>query len=340
MAATIRDVAERAGVSVSTVSRVFNGYRFVGERTRERVLDAMAALDYRPDMVARSMRTGKTRAVGLVVDDFTNPLFSQHATHAEALLRANGYSLMIANSERSPEHEAAVVETMRQRRVDALLIALVDEGAPSSRSCLEGFGAVVLLDRELPGATADAVLPDHAQGLREAIDHLLALGHERIALLAGPQGQRGSRIRLETFREHLGARGLLDPALVRVVGEPDVTGSTEVRELLALADPPTALIAGTNRIFVGIATELRQLGVAVPGELSLIACDDVDVTRLYEPPIDVIERDVVEQGRASAELVLARLKDPDGPPQTRTVPTAFRRRASTAAAPRRVRSPA
>ena len=103
MAATIRDVAERAGVSVSTVSRVFNGYRFVGERTRERVLDAMAALDYRPDMVARSMRTGKTRAVGLVVDDFANPLFSAHAAHAEAVLRANGYSLMIANSERSPE---------------------------------------------------------------------------------------------------------------------------------------------------------------------------------------------------------------------------------------------
>ena len=130
MAPTIKEVAERARVSVSTVSRVLNDYPFVSAAARERVTDAMQALDYRPDMAARSMRTGTTRAVGFVVSDITNPVFAAVAKGADAVLHPYGYSLVLANSGGDPEHEAELVAALRQRRVDGLIAAVADERSP------------------------------------------------------------------------------------------------------------------------------------------------------------------------------------------------------------------
>ncbi len=202
MPPTIREVAERAGVSVSTVSRVLNEYPFVSEETRRRVLETMQELEYRPDVAARSMRTGTSRAVGLVFSDISNPLFSAMAKGADSVLHAKGYSLVLANSQSDPEREAELLSALRQRRVDGLVIAVADERAPSLAERLSGFPACVLVDRNVSGSRADSVCSEHAQGMAEALEHLARLGHRRVALIAGSQGQLGSRARVVAFRRH------------------------------------------------------------------------------------------------------------------------------------------
>ena len=327
---TIRDVASLAEVSVSTVSRVMNHYEFVDAETRKRVLAAMETLGYSRDETARAMRTGRSRAVGFVVDDFANPLFSAHAKAADEVLRANGYALILANSGHDLAREAEAVTALRQRRVAALMIALVSERDCKPLELLAGFQSVVLLDRELDGFAADAVWPDHAAGLRQGIDHLVELGHRRIALIAGKPDQRGSRVRVEAFRDHTHGLGLgTDPALIRTGVADRETGYLAMTELLDQPQPPNAVIAGSNRLFVGIVRAIRDRGLSIPDDISLITCDEVDASALHQPPIDVIDRDALGMGRAAAELALARLADQSPPPRRRMIATTFRARGST-----------
>lgn len=332
MAPTIKEVAERAQVSVSTVSRVLNDYPFVSDSARRRVTEAMRTLDYRPDMSARSMRTGTTRAVGFVVSDITNPVFAAIAKGADAVLHPHGYSLVLANSGGNPEREAELIAALRQRRVDGLIAAVADERAPGLADRLAGRAACVLFDREVPGSGADAVCSDHAAGMEAALAHLAALGHTRVGLIAGAQHQLGSRARVAAYRRLARRLGLEEDRGLVVTGRLSrETGYSGARELLSLTRPPTALIAGNNQLTVGALEALRELAIAVPGELSLVACDDVDLTRMHEPPLDVIDRDPERHGRAAAELLLRRLGDRQAPPQRVVLPTSFVPRASSSA---------
>jgi LacI family transcriptional regulator len=335
MPPTIREVAERAGVSVSTVSRVLNEYPYVSEETRRRVLETMEELEYRPDVAARSMRTGTSRAVGLVFSDISNPLFSAMTKGADSVLHPKSYSLILANSANDPEHEAELMSALRQRRVDGLIAAVADERAPSLAARLAAFPATVLVDRRVTGSSADSVCSDHAAGMAQALEHLAELGHRRVALVAGSQGQLGSRARVVAFRKHAGRLGLAqDPRLVRTGELSRETGYLAARELLALDEPPTALIAGNNQLTVGVIRALRDLGLRMPDAVSLVACDDVDLTRLHDPPIDVIDRDALELGSTAAVLLLRRLENPDASPHRELLPTSFVRRASTGAVAR------
>jgi LacI family transcriptional regulator, galactose operon repressor len=332
MPTTIREVAGRAGVSVSTVSRVLNDYPFVSDDARTRVLDAMEALEYRPDVAARSMRTGTSLAVGFVVSDISNPLFSTIAKGADTVLYPHGYSLVLANSQNDSLREAALLATLRQRRVDGIILAAADERADSLADRLAGFPATVLFDRAVPGSRADAVLSDHESGMAAAVEHVAGLGHRRVALLAGSQAQLGSRARVQAYRTHAGRRGLeLGHELVRAVVPAVENGQLATREILTLDVPPTALIVGHNQLVVGALEAVRELGVRVPDELSLVACDDVDLTRLNDPPIDVVERDLVELGQCAAQLLLDRLADRDAPPRRVMLPVSLSVRGSSSA---------
>jgi LacI family transcriptional regulator len=337
MPPTIKEVAEWAGVSVSTVSRVLNEYPFVSEEARRREVAAMEELDYRPDMAARSMRTGTTRAVGFVVPDITNPVFSAIAKGADSVLHPHGYSLVLANSGNDAQREAELIGALQQRRVDGLITAVADESAPGLAALLARLPACILFDREVPESGADAVCSDHEAGMEQALAHLSTLGHRRVGLVAGSQSQLGSRARVLAYRrlaQHFGLER--DRGLV-VIGELSrETGYLATRRLLELDAPPTAIIAGNNQLVVGALAALRDLGVAVPRDVSLVACDDVDLTQMHDPPIDVIDRDPVEHGRCAAELLLRRLSDREAPPMRVVLPTRFVARGTTAAASRQV----
>jgi LacI family transcriptional regulator len=328
---TLREVARESGVSVSTVSRVLNDRPFVRSEVRERVMLVTRQLGYRPDVAARSMRTGTTGAVALVVSDISNPLFATIAKSADEALSPRGYSLMVANSSNDPAHEEELMAALRQRRLDGLVIAVADEGAAGLRERLEWFQAVVLLDREVPSARTDCVLSDHASGLAEAIAHLASIGHTRIALIAGTTAQRGSRVRLSTFREEIRRLDLdQDEDLCRA-GELTIgDGYRAVTEMLAMERPPTALIAGNNQLFAGMFSALRDLRIAIPGDLSVVACEDTELTAFHNPPLDVVRRDLAELGRVASELLLARLENPRRRARRVVFPTRFEARGSSA----------
>lgn len=295
------------------------------------MLLASEALGYRPDVAARSMRTGTTGAVGLVVSDISNPLFASIAKAADLALSPRGYALMIANSANDPDHEAELISAFRQRRLDGLIIATANEGAPGLGDRVASFQASVLLDREVPGARSDAVLSDHGAGLCEAIRHLTGLGHRRIALIAGTPGQRGSRVRIETYNHELKQLRIpIDPDLCRA-GEMTVEdGYRAVGEVLALRDPPTAIIAGNNQLFAGLFAAIRDRGLRLPDDLSVVACEETELTVLHNPPLDVVRRDMDDLGRTAAELLLERLDAPRRRPRQVVLPTTFEARASSA----------
>jgi LacI family transcriptional regulator len=337
MAATIREVARRAGVSVSTVSRVLNGFPFVSDAARERVLEAMEALDYRPDVAARSMRTGGSDAVGFVVSDITNPLFAAIAKGADEVLHPRGYQLVLANSGNDPAHEAELISALRQRRVDGLIAAVADETAPGLADRLASVRACVLFDREVRGSSADAVCSDHDRGMREALAHLAELGHRRVALVAGDPTQLGSRARIGAYRSAVRALGLARDRRLVVTGVLGRgTGEDAVRRLLELEDRPTAVVAGNNQLLAGALAALREHGLHAPDDISLVGADDLDLLRLHDPPIDVIDRDLLEHGRAAAEVLLERFADRNAPPRRVLLPTRFLVRGSTGPASRPV----
>jgi LacI family transcriptional regulator len=313
------------------VSRVLNGYRFVSEDARRRVVEAMDEFEYRPDVAARSMRTGTTRAVGLVVSDFSNPLFSAIAKGADTVLNPEGYSLVLANSMSDHARESEAIAALKQRRVDGLIVAVADEGAPGLADRLGAFSASVLVDREVPGSTADAVCSEHASGMGQALAYLARLGHRRVALVAGSERQLGSRARIESYLAERPRLGLDEDERLLVTGElnPE-TGYSATVALLALEDPPTALVAGNNQLVVGVISALRDRGLRTPDDLSLVGCDDTDLTSLHDPPIDIVHRDLLELGQTAAELLLNRLLDPAAPTRRVTLPTTFTPRAGSA----------
>jgi LacI family transcriptional regulator len=332
--ATLRDVAREAGVSVSTASRVLNGQPFVSPDVRARVLMASEQLGYRPDVAARSMRTGTTGAVGLIVSDISNPLFATVARAADRVLHPRGFALIVANSANDPEHEAELIATFRQRRVDGLMIATADDSAAGLARRIDSFQAAVLLDREVRGARADAVLSDHATGFAEALRHLARLGHRRIALIAGTGLQRGSRVRIATYLEECAHLGLdADEMLLREGELTAEDGYRAVGEILGLPTPPTAMIAGNNQLFAGMFAALRDLGVRIPRDLSVVACEETELTALHIPPLDVVRRDLDELGSQAATLLLSRLDAPRRRRREVVLSTTFDARGSSAVPP-------
>jgi len=304
---TIRDVAVRAGVSVGTVSRVIN-HKPVSARSRTLVSAAMQEMGYTPNAVAQSMRTRNTRAVGLVVNDISNPLFSSIAKAAEEVLREKNYWLLISNTDNDPVRERIIIESLVQRHVDGLMIAVSDETDVQTNGLLQRVEfPVVLLDRELRHK-ADAVCDDHAAGMRKAVRYLFDLGHREIALISGGANVRPGRERVEAFRKVFAERGLsANERWIRQARFDALYGYQEAHDLLSAHPRPTALIAGGNQIFTGALRAIRQLELAIPADLSVVSCDDIDLTVLLDPAITVIARNMERIGQVAAELLLRRI---------------------------------
>jgi LacI family transcriptional regulator len=332
----MREVAELAGVALSSVSRVLSNHPDASPAMRERVLVAVDQLGYEPDLLAQSMRRRATLSVGFIVRDISNPLFAEIALGAETRLRGAGYSMLLTNSEGQPRLDAEHLRLFLRRRVDGLLLSLAAEDDDETLAALRGLETpAVLLDRELPaGIGAARVLFDHRKGMREAVDHLLELGHRRIALIAGapvrPTAERRAGLAaafearaLEPGYEVLG--GMFSPE----------HGERAMRSLLERPDPPTAVIVGGNQLLAGVLRVLGERGVRLGAELSLVSCDDVDLTQVYQPRIAVIARDNRRMGEEAAELLLRAIDDDGQGGAELVLPTTYTPRESCGPAPAR-----
>lgn len=308
---TIKDVAQVAGTSIGTVSRVLNEHPSVTEQSHRVVMAAIASLGYEPNLAAQSMRTQTKKAIGFMVNDIANPLFAAITRHAETVLQVNGFSLVLANSGDRPGAEAELVHQFFRHRTDAIMMNLSDETNPQLLRALEKLEIpVVLMDREPVGIDLDRVMTDHAQGMRQATDYLLSLGHRRIALITADHRISPGRARIEGFTAaHKAAGHPLDPALIRARSLSAAHGFQELFALWGRTDRPTAVIAGGNQILLGILRAARQMGISIPRDLSLISCDETEVAELATPAVTVIWRDLALIGRTAADLLLQRLSD-------------------------------
>lgn len=332
---SMQEVARVADVAMSSVSRVLSGHPDVSAEMRKRVLEAVARLGYQPDFLAQSLRRGATLSVGFVVSDISNPLLACIALGAEGALRDAGYSMLVTNSLNDPELDLAHIRLFQHRRVDGLILSLASERKKAIIDLLASIDVpVVVVDRQLPArARASAVFCDHAAGMRQAVNHLLDLGHRRIGLVSGPLDVLPGRARLAAVREAVQARGLPPTATLHVAGPfTHEHGRDGTRALLDTPDPPTALIAGSNQILSGCLEMLLVRGLETGRDIALVTCDDISLARLYRPPIAAIVRDPVALGRATADLLLQRIRlGADGQaarPESVVLPTHFEPRAS------------
>jgi LacI family transcriptional regulator, galactose operon repressor len=330
----MRQVAERAGVAMSSVSRVLAGHPDVSPAMTEKVVRAVEELNYRPDILAQSLRRRETLSVGFVAGDISNPLVAEIVTGAESTLHANGYSMLLTNSLGDPLLEAAHITLLSRRRVDALVISVLDETHPEPLAKLRELDIpVVALDRNLPPEIpVSRVLSDHRSGMKAAGLHLLDLGHRSIGLIAGgsvrPALERRGGLE-EAFAERgLPATYTADEGVFSVEH-----GAAAMRRLLDLPEPPTAIIAGGNQLMLGALRVVSERGLRLGQDLSFVGCDDVAITDLFQPAVAVVRRDNYAMGRTAAELLLARLRD-GAPPSDVVLPTEFVARPSCGPPPR------
>ena len=318
---TMRDVAERAGVSLKTVSRVINAEPGVAVATAARVGAAIDELGFQRNDLARSLRQGiGSSTLGLVIEDVANPFYSAIAQAVESAARERGYLLITTSCEEDPERERELVQALLRRRVDALLLVPASRDHEYLVREAAGGTPVVFLDRPPVGIEADCVLLDNLGGARAAVEHLLAHGHTRIALVADPPELYTAAERLAGYREALAAAGVpLREELVRLGSHDTAQAEAVVRDLLALPAElrPTALFAGNNRHAVGALRALRDAERAP----ALVGFDDFELADLLAVPATVVRHDSQQMGAHAAALAFARLDGADHPARTVVVPT-------------------
>ena len=324
----MKEVAERAGVAVSSVSRVLSGHPDVSSVMQNRVLDAVVALNYQQNLLAQSVRTGETRTVGFVVPDISNQLFAEVASGAEQELQAAGYSMFLMNSMNQSQLELEHLRFMNRRRVDGLLISLADESASAvTAEIMQMAVPYVLVDRSLSGAPrSQMVWNDHQSGVTEALPHLYGLGHPSVALINGNPKVRPSRERAKAFRSFFRRDESLNGQVIS--GEFSANFGEEATSLLLDSpEPPSALIAGSNQILVGVFGELRRRGLEIARDISVVGCDDTPMAAVFSPPIDTIARSPLDLGKSGARKLLAILTRET--PEAESLPTYFTVRGSS-----------
>ncbi|MGD0364320.1 MAG: LacI family DNA-binding transcriptional regulator [Bryobacteraceae bacterium] len=311
--ATLRQVAKRARVSVGTVSHVINGKVPVSPERRQRVQDAILALDYQPDHVARSLKTGRTRTVGIVVPDITNPFFPQIIRGAEGVFTRQHYSAITFDTDDNLERERQVLSFLRSRRVDGVLLVIAPNRGDSAhiRGVLEAGVPVVCLDRMPQGVDAvDSVTVDSVAAAKECVRHLIAMGHREIAMFTGTLTLSNARDRVKGYKAALRDAGL--PLLRELIKEGDFRQETGYRlclETFASKNRPSALFVSNALMALGALEAFAKLGLRCPDEVALACFDGFPIPEVFRPGITAVVQPAYEIGRLGAEQLLQRISD-------------------------------
>jgi LacI family transcriptional regulator len=309
MATTLHEVARRAGVSAMTVSRVVHGRGSVDSETRQRVEEAIQALDYVPNRIARGLISQKTQTIGIIVPDIVNPFFAPVVRGAESAARKAGYRVLLCNSEGDLRLEREYIEDLVAHRVEGLLLAPASDRSRSSiLSLLRGGFPLVLIDRALPDADCDLIVSDNVQGARRLIEHLIAIGHREIAHVSDAEDTSTGRERLRGYREALEAAGIpFQPELVIRTTVDRIGGYRAAQEILARDSLPTAIFAVNNMTAVGTMEALREHNLSVPKDMGLVCFDDVEHLAVLSPILTVIDQPAETFGSLGVQLLLERM---------------------------------
>lgn len=327
---TIHQVAERAGVSSTTVSHVINNTRYVSPETRERVLRAMEELNYRPNVLARSLRRGETRTLGLILPDSANPFFAEVARALEFAAFRAGYNVIFGNSENDLEKEQVYVDVLVTKQVDGLIFMATGDRSQSLETLVRGGLPVVVVDRQLSALEVDTVLTDNLQGGLLATRYLIASGHRRIGCITGPSHLTPSAQRVIGYRQALQEAGLEVDEVLMVRGDfHPRSGYEAARRLLEQHPLPTALFACNDMMAIGALRALAEAGLRVPEDCSIVGYDDIELASYAAPPLTTVRQDKVAIAEAALRLVLERINQPELPARCETLPVELVERQST-----------
>jgi len=317
MAATLKDVAELAGVDVSTASRVLNGSGFrVREGTRQKVLAAARELGYQPNALARSLRIGKTNLIALLVPDITNPFFAELSKGAEDATSSYGYSLILCNTEDREDTEEEYIRALRERQIDGFLLATGHSGGLAARRLIDANYPVVLVNRRMRGIRTGYVVADDTPGAKQAVSHLISLGHRRIAHITGYSQADTAVRRKAAYLSVMAAHGLEEVARGLIV-QGDFTfksGQRAMEQLLDLPHPPTAVFAANDMMALGALTAARERGVRIPDDIALVGFNDIVLAKLSSPPLTTVRTPIYEMGALAAQMLVKRVKGEDVSP--------------------------
>ena len=305
---TIKDVAREARVSVGTASQALRDSPAVRESTRRRVQAVAKRLRYQPSALARGLVTRRTHTVGLLISDIANPFFIRAVRAIEDGAQENGYNVILCNTDEDAAKETQYLRVLMEKRVDGIILATTAGSRQMVRDVRWRRIPLVLFDRELPGVATDLVKVDGVTGGRLATEHLLGLGHRRIAIIHGPVVRSTGAERLQGYLDALRAAGLQpDPALIREGDFKQESGRVLARQLLALTPRPSALFCTNNLMTVGALQTLGEQGVRMPADLSLVGYDDMEWWTLTHPPLTTVGQPVYELGREAMRLLLAQI---------------------------------
>jgi len=317
--ATLNDVAAEAGVSPTAVSRHLNKTIALPQATRDRIDAAIAKLGYRPNVLARRLSRGKAEAISLVTPDIANPFFAELAAAVEREAHDHGYAVYISSTGSGAGNEAEAISRMADGHVDGLIMMTnrVDDGRLAR--LLATLDNVVLLDEDIAGAGLPGVFVENAAGTYLAAQHLIAAGHREIALIGGPERLMSVNERLAGFRRAMAEAGLAIPGGWTLLGDyTSAFGLAAASQLLDGPRRPTAILACSDYIAVGVIKAVRSRGLVIPRDLSLVGFDDMAFAELVDPPLTTVRQPVAEMGRLAVRHLLALLEDgPQPPSETR-----------------------
>jgi LacI family transcriptional regulator len=329
---TIKDVARHAGVSIATVSRVLNDTGFVSPDLEQRVRKAVSETGYRPNAVARNLRRNESVTLGMLVPDNTNPFFAEVAKGVEDHCFERGYTVVLCNTGESPDRAERYITTLFEHRVAGFIIISPAGLRPHIQRMVDEGYPIVVADRLLTDISTDAVVSNNRAGARDAMAHLLGLGHRRIGLIVGNSPLGAIQSRIQGVEEALGENGLaIDPELT--IFDADYlapAGYAAAEALLCKPNPPTAIFAFNDLMAFGVLNYAYTHHIAVPQELSVVGFDDIAVAEYSVPPLTTVAQPKYDLGKVVAELLVRRIQGDEQPPVTQVLPTRLVVRQSTA----------
>ncbi|HTI86536.1 MAG TPA: LacI family DNA-binding transcriptional regulator [Alphaproteobacteria bacterium] len=327
---TLRDVAAAAGVHVSTASRTLNPAtrHLVADPVAARVEQAAQKLDYRPDLVAASLRTGRSRLIGVLVPDIADPVFSPILSGIADALLADGYSTVIADVGSNQEREVELVDGLMARRVDGLVLATVSRSDPVVDHCIDRELPVVLVNRSESDPRLSAIVSDDDAGMRLAVEHLADLGHRHIGHVAGPQHVSTGFLRRRGFEAAAAARGI-DAAIEVANAYSRAEGARIGGALLDSSRDLTAIVAANDLLALGVYDALRERGLACPQDVSVVGHNDMPLVDMVSPPLTTVRISHREMGEQAARMLLEEISGSHAPQRTVTLAPQLVLRAST-----------
>ena len=330
---TLRDVAQRAGIHPATASRALNPEtrHLVSDETVVKVLRVARSLGYQPNPVARSLKTSRSSTIGLVIPDLTNPLFPPIVRGVEDVLGPAGYNAWIVNTDNDATREESAIESLRSRHVDGLVVATARRAHPLLDEISAEGTPVILVNRRCDRGDLPSVTPDDAAGSALIVHHLAALGHRRIAHLAGPLALSTSTNRLRAYRQALADHDLpADPALVVECRTWSIAAGAEaMRTLLDSGVEFTAVQAGNDLLALGCYDAIAERGLRCPEDLSIVGFNDIPLMDKLQPPLTTVHIPHYEIGMEAARMLLDELRNPGRPARAVLMPVTLRERGST-----------